>query len=387
MLNPIRSHTPLMRALMLGAALPAMLLASAGHTAQAAATAAPHFVAPPGTDAQVLDYWTPDRLKAAKPMRLHIAGAPRHGQLAHVSKSARQTFQGAFPTEPYDQDQATQLFDTTQDQSQTRPGVKAPLLGSGGVPFTTNRVYPLGDKQLPKVFPYATFGHLFFTINGSPFVCSASVIRANVIATAGHCVNDGNGNYYANWLFVPAENNGAAPYGKWTWADADTTSSWYFGGGAVPNDQDDAVIVLNENKVRGQYHRIGDLVGYLGYEFNAPLPTAITQIGYPCNLDNCADPVAAYSQDTAGPTNNFQWGTASFGGASGGPEIQDFGQAPSGVPSETLGGNIVVSSTSYTYTDSGVDIDGGSVFYAPGQNGEYTFGDLINWACSFSNAC
>ncbi len=376
-----------LRALMLASVIPALLLAASTPAARAATPAAPHLQAPPGTDSQVLEYWTPDRLRAAKPMRMRIDGAPRHGQLPHVSKSAQQIVHGAFPTEEYDESLATQLYDNTQNDAQTRPGAKQRLVGSSGLPFTTNRVYPVGDKVLQKVFPYATFGQLFFTINGSGYVCTASVIRANVIATAGHCVNDGNGNYYANWLFVPAENNGAAPFGKWTWADADTTSSWYFGGGAVPNDQDDAVIVLNENKVKGSYRRVGDLVGYLGYEFNAPLPTAITQIGYPCNLDSCADPVAAYSQDSAGPTNNFQWGTASFGGASGGPEIQDFGQAPSGVPSETLGGNIVVSSTSYTYTTSGVDEDGGSIFYAPGQNGEYTFGDLLNWACGFSGAC
>ncbi len=374
------------RSLILGSALPAaLILASATHTARAQPTPAPHAVAPPGTDAQVLDYWTADRLHAAKPLRLHTAGVPHRAMSPRLSKSASQVVQGAFPTMEYDESLATQLFEVTPNQGHA--GIKAPLFGSSGLPYTTNRMYPVGDRQLYRVFPYATFGQLFFTINGSPYVCSASVIRANVIATAGHCVNDGFGNYYANWLFVPAENNGGAPYGKWTWADADTTSSWYSGGGVVPNDQDDAVIVLNENKVRGVYHRVGDLVGYLGYEFNAPLPTAVTQIGYPCNLDSCADPVATYSQDNAGPTNNFQWGTASFGGASGGPEIQDFGQAPSGVPSETLGGNIVVSSTSYTYNDPNVQADGGSVFYAPGQNGEYTFGDLLNWACSFSNAC
>ena len=376
------------RSLILGSALPAaMILAAAtAQPARADATPAPHAVAPPGTDAQVLNYWTADRLRAARPMRLSVTGKPHHAMLSpRLSKSATQIVQGAFPTEDAGDDLATQLFDVTQNQ---QPGhIKAPLVGSSGLPYTTNRVYPTGDKQLVKVFPYATFGQLFFTINGSPYVCSASVIRANVIATAGHCVNDGFGNYYANWLFVPGENNGAAPFGKWTWADADTTSSWYNGGGVVPNDQDDALIVLNETKVKGRLHRVGDLVGYLGYEFNAPLPTAVTQIGYPCNLDSCADPVAAYTQDNAGPANNFQWGTDSFGGASGGPEIQDFGQAPSGIPGETLGGNIVVSSTSYTYTDTGVQEDGGSIFYAPGQNGEYTFGDLINWACSIENAC
>jgi hypothetical protein len=262
-------------------------------------------------------------------------------------------------------------------------------VGSSGLPFTTNRLYPQNDTVLYKVFPYSTIGQLYFTEPGGDYVCTASVIRRNVIATAGHCVANGSGTYYNNWMFVPAENGTKAPFGTWTWAAADTTTDWWSGGGTVPNAQDDALIVLNQQKVngKGKLKSLGDVTGWLGYEYNAGLPTAITQIGYPCNLDSCVDPVATYAQDNSGPTNNFQWGTASFGGASGGPEIQDFGQAPSGVPSETLGGNIVVSSTSYTYTTSGVDEDGGSIFYAPGQNGTSNFGDLINWACGFANAC
>ena len=333
-----------------------------------------------------MEYWTPERIKAAKPMDLLVATRPHHTNLSpRLSKSATQIFHGGLPTMDIGNELATQLYEPTQNEEHA--GIKAPLLGSSGEPYTTNRLYPVADHQLVHVFPYATFGQLFFTINGNPYICTASVIRANTIATAGHCVNDGHGNYYANWMFVPGASGASAPFGKWSWADADTTSSWYFGGGSVPNDQDDALIVLNVTKVHGAEHRVGDFVGYLGYEFNAPLPTAITQVGYPCNLDGCADPIATYSQDAQGPTNNFQWGTAQLGGSSGGPEIQDFGQAPSGIPSETLGGNIVVSSTSYLYNDPNVQAEGGSVFYAPGQNGEFTFGDLINWACSIANAC
>ncbi len=94
-----------------------------------------------------------------------------------------------------------------------------------------------------------------------------------------------------------------------------------------------------------------------------------------------------YAQVSAGPTNTFLWGSATQGGGSGGPEIQDFGQAPSGVPSETLGGNILVASFSFYYTATGYLEDGASILYAPGQNGEYTFGDLINWACTNTTNC
>jgi hypothetical protein len=379
---------PGMRAL-LAASLPVALLAAAAMAPAAAQPAlpAPHLVATPDTDAAVRSYWTPERLRNAKPLTMQLSGPVRHGHTNNIVPGARTVVHGAFPTEAYDPSAALQLYDVTQNATGQR--VRQPLLGSSNLPFTTNRLYPQADTVLYKAFPYATIGQLYFTEPSGDYVCTASVIRLSVIATAGHCVADGSGHYYSNWMFVPAENGAKAPYGTWTWSNADTTSAWWSGGGTVPNNQDDALIILNRQAVngKGKAKALGQVTGYLGYEFNAGLPTAITQIGYPCNLDSCADPVATYAQDTAGPTNNFQWGTASFGGASGGPEVQDFGQAPSGTPSETLGGNIVVSSTSYTYTTAGVDEDGGSIFYAPGQNGEWTFGDLINWACSGTTNC
>ena len=370
-------------------AIPAALLIGAAATPASAQTPrapAPALLATQDTDAAVRAYWTPERLRDAKPKEMKLSGPARHGHAGNIVTGARQTFQGAFPTETDDGSLATKLFDLPEGTKTQR--TRAPIVGSSGLPFTTNRLYPQADTVLYKAYPYATIGQLYFTEPSGNYVCTASVIRYSVIATAGHCVADGAGHYYTNWYFVPAENGAQAPFGGWTWSNADTTSSWWTGGGTVPNDQDDALIILAPQKVngKGKVKAIGAVTGYLGYEFNTPLPTAITQIGYPCNLDSCVDPVATYAQDNSGPTNNFQWGTASFGGASGGPEIQDFGQAPSGVPAETLGGNIVVSSTSYTYTTSGVDEDGGSIFYAPGQNGEYTFGDLINWACG-AGAC
>lgn len=348
-------------------------MATLGAQASAKTTIPPGKTAGSDTEDAVFRYWTPERLAHAKPVGLmstvQTPTIPAKGE-----RPKPQIFYGGEPVLPYDASLSQRLFEEARPHYSAPP----PLVGSSGLPFTTNRVYPQTENVLHKIYPYATFGQLYFTEPSGDFVCSASVIRAGTIATAGHCVADGNGHYYSNWLFVPAENGSLAPFGKWGWSFANVSSAWWSGGGSVPNEQDDAIIVLAKHKGNS----IGNYVGYLGYEYNTPLPTAVTQIGYPCNLDSCVDPVATYAQDNSGPSNNFQWGTASFGGASGGPEIQDFGQAPSGVPTEVLGGNIVVSSTSYTYTASGVDEDGGSIFYAPGQNGEFTFGDLINQACS-----
>lgn len=76
----------------------------------------------------------------------------------------------------------------------------------------------------------STAGKLFFTINGSPYVCSAATINnayKNLVETAGHCVYEGGGGgWHANIMFAPAYYNGDGPTGDWSWATAGTFNSW-----------------------------------------------------------------------------------------------------------------------------------------------------------------
>jgi hypothetical protein len=375
-----------------GAAGSKAALAANGAVLTAAAT--------PAQAAAVRAYWTKERLASAQPLDLVTAKTFEPGSPVARAAGPTSVVPGAPPSAAYDPSLAEQLY-----VLQGRNGVGPTAVGSIGqrYPYTIGRLYPCGGSGCPTssnsysnvwlFYPYETVGHLYFTIGTSPFVCSASVIRRSVIATAGHCTSDGKGHFYNNWLFVPAEHGGFAPFGKWTWTRVVVTGPWFNGGGIVPNRQDDALIVLAAS-LNGQ--RIGNVTGNLGYEFNPPLPTHISQLGYPCNLDQAfgctAGPIRDDSQDYSGPNNNFEWGTAAFGGASGGPEIQDFGQQPlhpSGTPPvETLGGNILISSNSYTYA-SNVQVDGGSILAAPHQFGGTlnTFGDLINLVCATPGNC
>ena len=366
------------------------VLSTAATTAQAAATRA---------------YWTPERLASAQPkdMTASIAFSPSSGSAPSTGPTT--VVPGAPASIAYDSAWAEELLSLSSSNSNE---VSPTAVGSTGqlYPYTIDRLYPCAGSGCPQssdsysdifdFYPYAIVGQLFFTEPSGNFVCSASVIRLNVIATAGHCVSDGNGHFYSNWLFMPAYHAGVAPFGRWTWAQVVVAGPWFNGGGVVPNKQDDALIVLQENS--GQ--KIGQVTGYLGYEFNAPLPTHLTQLGYPCNLDttfgDCVQslqfgPVRNNSQVFSGPTNNFEWGSAAFGGASGGPIIQDFGQQPlhpSGTPPfEAFGGNVLIASNSYGYTDTSVQVDGGSILAAPGQFGGSlnTFGDLINYVCGEGN--
>ena len=52
-----------------------------------------------------------------------------------------------------------------------------------------------------------------------------------VVTTAGHCVNEGPGDFVTNFAFYPAYNNGAsATYGTWTAKTLLTTDGWATSG-------------------------------------------------------------------------------------------------------------------------------------------------------------
>ncbi len=335
-------------------------------------------------------YWTPERFANAKPMVM-ISKSKAGTAKRRVTAKPPAPMPGGAPTFPYDPAMAVNLY--IHKAAAPRSGVAPALVGTGGFPFTVNQLYPVPNTF--KAFPYSLVGQLFFTIPGQgDFVCSASVIRFRVIATAGHCVSDGNRNFFANWVFVPAlhfdpaAGRIKAPYGIWHPAFVTTTNVWFTGGGTVPNIQDDALLVLRDKVRQGVTERIGDVVGFFGFAYDADPNTHITQLGYPCNLlDNCrsSTPIANYAQVLNIDTNNFEWGSAEMGGSSGGPEVQDFGVAPAGI----LGGNIVISVTSFLLVDTPpVLVDGGSIFGAPGELGPgNSFGDLISLVCSIPGNC
>src|SRR5580765_5664105 len=70
----------------------------------------------------------------------------------------------------------------------------------------------------PEV-PQPRLGKVFFHEGAYDYVCSGTATSSgngDVVTTAGHCVNEGPGAFVTNFAFVPAYNNGAAPYGTWT---------------------------------------------------------------------------------------------------------------------------------------------------------------------------
>jgi V8-like Glu-specific endopeptidase len=246
---------------------------------------------------------------------------------------------------------------------------------SFGARFTTSRVFP---DSTTVAYPYRTAGKLFFhdPRTGGNFYCSASVLRPRIIVTAGHCVTHASTSpflryFYSNFLFVPAYNNGSAPYGTWTPSQEWITNTWYFSDGSVPNPQDVGILIA-----RDQSTKLGYITGWLGYFTNQLGNNNVTMLGYPCNLDSCLKMQETFAQTFEyGGNNTYIYGSAMKSGASGGPWVQDFGIAPAGAPAGLLGNNYLVAVTSYQPTNTSLMYLGAS-----NLNGDF-LNLLLNYAC------
>jgi V8-like Glu-specific endopeptidase len=238
-------------------------------------------------------YWTPERMRAAKPLDLPaITGAPI----------------------------STEAGVPTTVEPMAFPNSGSAWTGAGNVVKTTGRV--------------------FFTYQGRTASCSGSAVTStnkSTVITAGHCVKL-DGAFHTNWTFVPAYNNGNAPYGTWTARLLRATPQWvatenisYDIGAAVVSALNGALLT--------------DVVGGQGIAFNQPKGQNMYAFGYPA--------AAPYNGTIliycSGKVFNEFLGTGSIGmtcnmtgGASGGPWFLQF--------SEATGNGVLNSVNSFKYS-------------------------------------
>jgi len=180
-------------------------------------------------------------------------------------------------------------------------------------------------------WPFITIGKLFFNQNNGSFVCSASSIASSAashaIITAGHCINDGAGHWSTNMVFVPAYNNGAAPYGQWTiiYATERAFTSW-INNGDLARDVAGAKVNPGVGGVT-----LAQKVGWLGFAWNYSRNNAWWQIGYPQATPFTGKWMiacqASYAYDSPFGTTPKPMGVGcdQTGGTSGGPWVLKIG--------------------------------------------------------------
>ncbi|WP_328993824.1 hypothetical protein OG394_05605 [Kribbella sp. NBC_01245] len=242
--------------------------------------------------ADVTAYWTPERMRSATPMDQLVrrTGLPSS---VDVPKGAATSFAPtAFP--------------------------------NGGSAWT-------GGGAIVK-----TEGRVFFTYTGRTASCSGTAVTSankSTVITAGHCVKL-DGAFHTNWVFVPAYNNGATPYGTWTAKKTFATPQW-----VASEDINYDIGAAAVNSLNGQ--SLTDVVGGQGVAFNQARGQRMYAFGYPAaapydgsKLIYCSGTVFnAFISNGIGMTCNMT------GGSSGGGWFLNF--------SETTGLGTVNSVNSY----------------------------------------
>ncbi|MET8504579.1 peptidase [Streptomyces sp. NPDC004787] len=185
-----------------------------------------------------------------------------------------------------------------------------------------------------------TSGRVFFTFQGRTASCSGNAVtskNASTVITAGHCVKY-QGAWHTNWVFVPAYDNGNAPYGQWTAAKTLTTPQWE-ASEDINYDVGAAVVAPLNGRT------LTSVTGAQGIQFNGGYNKPTYAFGFPAaspydgtKLVYCAGNTSKdflFSQDHSLACNMT-------GGSSGGPWFASF--------DETTGTGLQSSVNSFGYT-------------------------------------
>jgi hypothetical protein len=224
----------------------------------ATASAAPVSTAPSADGSK----WTAERMRAAENLDPPLAGTwPVPG--APITRAAAS-------------DQGLPLTIPPLGSGNAAPG---PADGPMG------RAYESGEVLDPSAGGNRTHGRLFFTVPGKgDAACSGTAIRSNrrsLVLTAGHCVHGGGhqGDWARNVVFVPAYDQGSAPFGAFQATRLYSLPIWVEFGDPTG---DVAVIETKANDTG----KLQSVVGARGISFGNEPDQRYTAFGYPANPDD-----------------------------------------------------------------------------------------------------
>jgi len=290
------------------------------------------------TAAEVLAYWTAERMAGAIPMAAPAVVDPNAGipQAQGTLSDA-----GGAPGYAPGWDPASGVAAPGGDVAFSFPAAAAsqqdPVQPQHGTKPTNPRDGPYGPFQRnthPRrytSFPTSPVGKLFFTLPSGNYVCSASVIQRNTVVTAGHC-NYGNGQFATNRLFCPSYNNaGVNPErGCWSAVNSKTSAGWV---GSGDPDYDYACLIMAPTGTVWNAP-IGNVTGWFGRAWNFASRYVERDFGYPAAapfsgrlIVDVASPEWYEHDFTAGGQVSKIMGNDMTGGSSGGPWVLGFNHA------------------------------------------------------------
>ncbi len=246
------------------------------------------------------------------PVGLATAGAVGADRAAPAASSVR--FHAAASTRA-EQEAVQEYWTPARMKSAIPLGIKKEQKGKPGGGGSTGTA--VSEPAVPQ------FGKVFFTEGRTNYVCSGTATTStnrDLVTTAGHCVNEGPGAYVTNFAFVPAYNNGAAPYGTWAARGLLTTDQWKNSGDF---DYDVGFAVMGT--LNGAH--LTDVTHSYAPAFNAPRRQTMKAYGYPAakpfngqTLYSCTGVV---TDDTFGGSQDQGLACNMTGGSSGGGWIQN----------------------------------------------------------------
>ncbi len=171
--------------------------------------------------------------------------------------------------------------------------------------------------------PWNKIGKLYFNVpGGGSSYCTASVASGNsVILTAAHCVYSRGAGWNYNFVFVPADRYGAAPYGSYGYQSATILTDWINIGG---RRHDVAAIKLTGEVSTGI--PVVNYVGWLGRSWDWPYEQWTYSHGYASNFSTDYTNVCAgwtFYAPSEG-TDVLVQGCDMTYGSSGGPWLREF---------------------------------------------------------------
>jgi hypothetical protein len=267
----------------------------------------------------VLAYWTPARLRAAKPASVIVAGAkPKAVPVTAKQPGRPGQVPGGRPN----------------GHAAVAPPTKTITPEAFPYPYPYDSFTPAW--ALWRTYPYEVNGKLFFTNGGSGFVCSATAVASasgtkneNEIWTAGHClVNTESNNqvYDSSAVFIPAYNGNLSnfdPFGEFVWNGGSATNTAWLRNRDLTEDE--AAMTVGTSSTTGR--TLGQAVGWEGFAWNQRPSEQFVAFGYPAaspyNGNNLIEDIAATGAQDGGisganATKPIAIGNPMTGGSSGG---------------------------------------------------------------------